>query len=163
MGRSWHFSCEWILECGSQIELYLHLQAYLYFVISGYGANQRDDHSKYYSLYSLNSNPGAHPSFLPSSENIGMRDMGSHADAWDTRDSMDTVGFEKQYPPPQEQYPARSTYPPQRQPSGGTMYSDAARTTAPAPAPYQNYNAYQDPYFNAGMGRPDLSTRYPGQ
>jgi len=150
--------------------------AYLFLVISGYGSSQRDDHRQYYSLYSLNSYPGQgagpHSTFLPASEAIGMRNMGAHDDAWDTRDSMDTVGFEKQqYAANQAQYPAQQGYPqPQRQPSGGTVYPGPAKTMDPQPTPYQtSYNtAYEDPYYNnnpavMNMGRPDAATMHPAE
>jgi len=140
------------------------LQAYLYLVVSGYGSSQRDDHRQYYSLYSLNAAP--HSSFLPANESIGMRNMGQHDDAWDTRDSMDTVGFEKQYAN-QQQYPAQQAYPvqayppPQRQPSGGMTYPNSAMTMDPQPTPYHsNYSSqYEDPYYSA----PAPATRHPGQ
>ncbi|KIJ38437.1 hypothetical protein M422DRAFT_176537 [Sphaerobolus stellatus SS14] len=143
--------------------------AYLYFVISGYGSSQRDDHRKYYSLYSLNSYPGnsnPHPTFLPGSENIGLRNVGPNPDAWDTRDSMDEVGFEKQYPHAggqypntQGQYPANpGAYPPRRQQSDASYYPDVEQA-----APYHNnytnggHNAgYEDPYYNP-------NARHPGQ
>ncbi|KAF8591936.1 hypothetical protein K439DRAFT_1325482 [Ramaria rubella] len=147
--------------------------AYLFFVISGYGSSQRADHSKYYSLYSLNSYPGAtggaHPSFLPQ-DNIGMQNMGHDGDAWDTRGSTDTVGFEK----PQQQYSQQpygqdsyaqqqhpGAYPPQRQATTGSIYPPgAARTMSPGPTPSYSYG-YGDPYYaDAGMGRPQA---HPGQ
>ncbi|KAF8528102.1 hypothetical protein BU17DRAFT_39191 [Hysterangium stoloniferum] len=140
---------------------------YLYFVISGYGSSQRDDHSKYYALYSLNSHPGstntAHPSYLPS-DNIGMQNMGHQTETWDTRDSMDTIGFEKQNAYSQAQYPiSDTTYPRHGQLS--TTYPGAARTMSPAPTPAPMN--YQDPYHNnmgvEGLDRPDPSVRHPGQ
>jgi len=130
--------------------------AYLYLVVSGYGSSQRDDHSKYYALYNVNSYPtqGAHPSFLPA-DNIGMRDMGQN-DTWDTRDSMDTVGFEKQNPYAQQYQTGPSTYPPpppQRQPSAATTFTDGARTMSPAPVQNYNNGYSQDPYYhNNGAG-----------
>ncbi|GJJ09616.1 hypothetical protein Clacol_003839 [Clathrus columnatus] len=78
---------------------------YLYLVVTGYGAVQRDDHSKYYALYSFNSFPAGSQNPLRTSDTIGLNNM----DAWDTRESMDTVGFEKQ----NAQYAGvTSTYPP---------------------------------------------------
>ncbi|KAF8514486.1 hypothetical protein JB92DRAFT_3082994 [Gautieria morchelliformis] len=136
--------------------------AYLFFVISGYGSSQRADHSKYYSLYSINSYPGPtnepHPSFLPP-DHIGMQNMGHGGDAWDARDSMDNVGFEK----PQAYNPNPATYaPPHRQASDATLYPGAARTMSPAPtAAYQT--AYDDPYYSSNappMGRPEPNMRY---
>lgn len=67
---------------------------YLYAVVTGYGAAQRDDHSKYYALYSFNAFPANSQNPMRASDTIGLNNM----DAWDTRESMDTVGFEKQNP-----------------------------------------------------------------
>ena len=136
------------------------VKAYLFFVISGYGSSQRDDHSKYYSLYSLNSFPGpTNDPHLPP-DYIGMQDMPRGGDAWDTRESMDTVGFEK----PQLYNPQLYSNGPVGYHSDGTMYPAAARTMSPAPTPAY-HNTYNDPYYNTvmGMDKPEPSVSHPGQ
>lgn len=141
------------------------LKAYLFFVVSGYGSSQRADHSKYYSLYSLNEYSGneAHPSFH-SPDHIGMQDVARGGDAWDARGSMETVGFEKPQPYNQQPYGSGpGTFPAPRRQASDATYPGAARTMSPAPTPY--YNAYDDPYYSNGavMGRPEPTLTHPGQ
>lgn len=89
-----------------------------------------------------------------------MQNLGHGGDAWDARESMDTVGFEK------PQYNDPTGYPgPRRQASEGTLYPSAARTMSPAPTPAY-HNSYDDPYYSnaaVGMGRPEASLAHPGQ
>jgi len=58
-------------------------ELYLYFVISGYGSNQRDDHAQYYSLYTGNDPAGAN--------DMLMADRSGPGDAWDSRPSTESV------------------------------------------------------------------------
>jgi len=63
------------------------VEIYIYFVISGYGSSQRDDHRNYFSVYSVNDGAGVNDMLM------GDRSKDRN-DPWDTRMSMDSVDME---------------------------------------------------------------------
>ncbi|KZT43802.1 hypothetical protein SISSUDRAFT_500130 [Sistotremastrum suecicum HHB10207 ss-3] len=143
-------------------------EVYIYFVISGYGWSQRDDHAKYFALYSVNDLSGGDAMMMNERGGAG-------GDVWNSRmstDSLDNYGTGRKGPhsrsnsgatmPDNGQYNdvpyANEAYPQQpvyrqntqrsqatRQASGDNAYlshPSAAYTNEPGPTPL-----YNDPYY----------------
>lgn len=159
---------------GVMIGLWLVLgifEIYLYLVISSYGSIQRDDHSTYFSTYSVND--GARPNDVLMGDRSGAR-----GDAWDSRMSMDSVDMvplnpkghnpsdststvrdEKSYRDEPEGLPSSNYQPPYR---SNTVLSRAPRTMSPdrgysATSPERGYPSYP---LNAHTEEPGPTPAY---